>query len=231
MEQYAKLMNYQLSSLIIHKPKLCHVRICLCVDPTDEYTMKYIRWFQENTDLDMRVLELDEEQMSWRAMGRNIAASTTEADIVWFADIDQAYRETVLDQLATMKWPEGAVIVFPKYIQIHRKHRIGDRAIGRVKGPCIMDVDPDEFAVKVYSNAIGGTQIVTGDYARTEGYIPNHGKYQRPVPNPFHRRCRDDVAFRRLAVREGKVTRLDHLTGMYRLRHSKCGRMLGMKGN
>jgi hypothetical protein len=191
--------------------------------------MRYVRWFQEYTDLDMRVLELDEDQMSWRAIGRNIAATTTEADIVWFADIDQAYRENVLDDLCELEWPINSVMVYPKYIQIHTRHRVGDRAIRRIKGPCIQDVSPDEFKVKSYGNAIGGVQIVQGDFAREHGYIPNHSKYQTPVPNPFHRKCKDDVAYRRVCGRIGEITQLPHLIGMYRLRHSKCGRMLGKK--
>jgi hypothetical protein len=219
LPQYADALHYQLSSLILDRPRACHVTATICYDPDDEATVKTLTWFwDEKRDPDIRLIPLPPEQLGRRAIGRNIAALSTDADLVWFADVDMAFREGVLDQLASMEWPEGASMIFPRWIQIHRNHAIGARCLLRARDAAEpLDVDPEEFKPKRYARAIGGVQIVRGDLAREHGYLSDHPRWSKPVEKPFGS-FRDDIAYRKQCLEHGSIVAVD-LPGIHRLRH------------
>ena len=83
--------------------------------------------------------------------------------------------------------------------------------------PRVVDIDPTEFVEKRYGRAIGGVQIVRGDFARKYGYLHDVAKYQQPVEHPFGD-FRDDIAYRDFVRSFGRIVGID-LPGMYRLRH------------
>jgi len=224
LPHYADALCYQLSSLILHKPNTCDVRVTVCLDMADDRTWETVGWFlnRARPALDLKVLAMTRKSIGRRCIGRNSAARTTEADIVWFADCDQVYRDGCLDRLAGMEWPDGAAMIYPREIMISRDHATGQAALGLLgDGPRLIDVDPGEFAAKRYRKAIGGVQIVQGDFAREHGYLDGDSKWQRPRTDgkPFAD-FRDDLAYRRYCQGRGEIVGVD-LPGMYRIRHEQ----------
>jgi len=221
LQHYAAALTYQLSSLVLHPPKSCEVMATVCMNREDHRTRRVIDWFVgEQFPIGLRVIPLDVSRLGRRAIGRNTAALHTTADIVWFADVDQVYRDGVLDRLAALEWPEDAVMIFPRKIKIHCDHRTGDAATKLVGDePRLIDINPDEFIDKGYNRAIGGVQCVRGDFAREHGYLNDHPKWQKPRDDgrPFGD-FKDDLQYRGFCGRRGTIVGVD-LPGMFRLRH------------
>ncbi len=219
---YSRALTYMLSSLVLHEPRECRVVATICLSSMDAKTIDVVHWFLSHTDLCIRWYYLPPAKLGRRAIGRNHAAGLTKADIVWFADVDQVYRDGVLDRLAAMPWPEGATMIYPGKIKIHRDHATGDRAAELVAdGPRLIDIDPGEFIDKRYNRAIGGVQIVKGNFAREHGYLDGDPRWQRPTGGEFAS-CRCDVPYRRFCGTKGSIIKVD-LPGMYRLRHTVAG--------
>lgn len=94
---------------------------------------------------------------------------------------------------------------------------------------CRLDINAENFELKTYSQAIGGVQIVDGDFARKHGYLNNRKKYQTPVsPDKPFPSFKDDVAFRSFAKSEmvkipGAGGRLPAIfpPNLFRLRHGQ----------
>ena len=219
---YAAFLRYQLASLMSHHWKECQPMATVCWCPRDWATEAVIAEFEDIMPLKLYPMDLSD--LGRRCIGRNMAALKSDATIVWFADVDQVYRDGVLDRLATMKWPDGASMVFPQDIQISKDHETGDTYAARAMlGQEWYPKRPwrnDDFIPKHYNRAIGGVQIVQGDFARKHGYLNGHRKWQTPRTDgkPF-KDFVDDRAYRGVCVKHGPIVPID-LPGMYRLRHS-----------
>ncbi len=225
LPHYADLLAYQLGSLLIHQPNSCDVRATICYVCTDKRTIDVLTFFQRNTMLSIKMILLrDVNELGRRCIGRNIAAKTSIADYVWFSDVDQVYREGVLDRLVSLPWPETdrpASMIFPRLIKISSDHATGDRTIGEMRERLsLRDIDPSTFIDKPYHKAIGGVQIVRGDFAREHGYLDGQAHWQTPRTDgkPF-RDFKDDLQYRKLCNRLGPIVPVD-LPGVYRIRHS-----------
>jgi len=223
LPHYAACLNFQVSSLVLHKP--VHASLCLsiCYCHEDANTMKVIDWASsvlQEKGIAYSLQPLKRNEIGRRSIGRNRVASNCIGDIVWFADVDQVWKNGIFDRLATMEWPEGTVMIYPKSIQIHRDHETGDRCTSAVdlNALDLVDVDPNLFVDKRYRKAIGGVQIVRGDFAREHGYLDGIDKWQQPTGKPFGD-FRDDIAYRNFCLQYGKIERID-LPGMFRIRHS-----------
>ena len=249
LPQYAAFLVYQASSLVLHKPRSCDVCLSVCVwsekENPDDLTellaaaappmpwrvadpnvAKVLPWVKQTLiehGVGWSVCHLTRGEIGRRCIGRNRLALASEADIVWFADVDQVFRDGVLDRLATMEWPEGASMIHPREIMIHRDHKTGDTLVRDVPveslfvyGP--FDVNPAEFVPKRYNRAIGGVQIIRGDFARKHGYLNGDEKW-RAVLRPFGD-FRDDVAYRRFCSERGAIVAVN-LPGVFRLRHAR----------
>jgi len=194
----------------------------VCCSPTDWKTMLVLDWYGDFRCSKVRLFPLSVAKLGRRCIGRNLAALSTDADLVWFTDCDHVFGDGCLDALVGMPWPSHfgtpASMVFPQTIQIHRDHATGDQAADKVKKANLHDIDPAEFVVKHYSVAIGGVQIVTGDFARKHGYLDGNLKWQRPAEKPFGD-FRDDIAYRKHCQRFGPIVPIE-LPGLYRIRHS-----------
>lgn len=222
-DHYAKCLAYQIASLILHPPKRCHVTHMLVFSPDDPVTMQ--------TSLDMQFLSPDDDNITWmaqglpteqlgrRCIGRNMAAKHSIADLVWFTDCDYLFRGDVLDRLAEMEWPEGASMVYPRRIRQNSTHAAGDRTIEKMDEPKVLDIDPADFVEKRFNRAIGGVQIVRGDFAREHGYLSNDPKWQKPLNKPTFVSCRCDRAYRKRCEQNGPIVGVD-LPGVYRIRHT-----------
>jgi len=237
LPQYAAFLVYQASSLVLHKSMNCDACLSVCVwgekedadDPTiswsvaDPNVAKVLPWMKRTLvehGIGWSVCYLTRGEIGRRCVGRNRLALASEADVVWFADVDQVFRDGVLDRLVTMEWPKGALMIYPREIMIHRDWKTGDERTSAVDldDLRLVDVDPAEFVPKRYNRAIGGVQIVRGDFAREHGYNRDE-KWQGPTDRPFGD-FRDDVAYRRFCSERGVVVGVD-LPGMYRLRHTR----------
>jgi hypothetical protein len=223
LPQYANALCYQLSSLVLHKPKDCEVWITICCEEEDLSTWKVLNWFRFITKLQIFDTNQPLSYLGRRAYGRNQAAKNTQADIVWFADCDQLWRDDCLDRLAHFEWPSDVVMIYPKEIMIHKSHYVGDVDLNSVAdNPRLLDIDPGDFHPKRYTRAIGGVQIVQGDFAREHGYL-DIPKWQGSLDRPFSDAGRSDMAYRGYCRGFGDIIGVD-LPGMYRIRHSVRGK-------
>lgn len=226
LPQYAALLRYQLSSLVLY-PSQVRVGITVCYCPEDEATKRVLLDFLERTDwgqLRLNVVPLGADAVGRRSIGRNLVAKRTEADLVWFADVDMVFREGCLDTLWDF-WladEHKPKMYWVPELWIHKTHGLGDRAIEAADGSqMFVDIDPDEFQRTRYSRAIGGVQIVTGDTCREQGYLDEYAKWQQPRTDghPF-KDFRDDVVFRKRLREQGPFKEVQ-VPELYRIRHSK----------
>ena len=216
---YAQHLKFQLTSLLDNPPP-CPVRAVVCCCPADVVTMEVVRAF-ETPVAPVVSMHFDLPWLGRRSIGRNAAALNTAADLVWFCDVDHVFGPGCLASLWE-QWramdPKPAM-VWPHHIKIHRDHATGDAATARAAGEMLARIDPAEFVDKSYNRAIGGIQIVAGDFARKWGYLPT-GPYQEPRRDdrPFGD-FRDDIAYRNFVKLHGEVRRIE-LPNLFRIRHS-----------
>lgn len=226
LPQYAVFLHYQLSSLVLHRPDV-PVKISVCYSPEDDVrTVKVLAWFLTHTkpaDLCLRMVPLDREEMSRRAIGRNRAVDNCQADLVWFTDVDHVFGPGCLDTL----WKDYQALsyepamLYPPDVLIHKDHATGDALIEDVPLDGLRDVDPNDFIPKHYTRAIGGVQIVSRKFIEQFGYLKHFRRWQRPTESgePFAD-FRDDVIFRRQCRNHGGIQKIQ-LPNLYRLRHSR----------
>ncbi len=220
-KHYASALIYQLSSLVMHRWE-CNVSACIVMAEHDQRTEQVIQWFTRliGFHFPLRIINLKLPELGRRSIGRNIAAKSTDADIVWFADVDQVYREGILDRLCEMEWPNDTAMIFPTHIKINKNYKLGDKILDLGK-PNLLDIDPNDFRTKRYWRAIGGVQIVKGDFARKYGYLDGQKKWQKPFHGPTEfDTCRCDRLYRLFCKKHGGNIGVD-LPGMYRIRHTE----------
>jgi hypothetical protein len=221
-EHYALALRYQLASLVLHRPEKCAVIVSVCRSPDDELTEKVLNWFDVFTDLDLQVFDFFLPELGRRAIGRNQVAMASKADIVWFTDCDHVFGSGCLDALAELSWPSWAPMVFPSKIQIHRDHETGDRSLARAKVEDLPCVVSEEFEPKRYKRAIGGVQIVRGDYAREHGFLNSSRRWQQAYQGDRgFDSCRCDKAYRRFITDRGESIIPVGLPNLFRLRHTE----------
>jgi hypothetical protein len=215
---YAGALCYHLSSIYLAHPTSCEVLATICCLAEDERTNVVLTHFGQFMPLRIIFLR-DEHELGRRCIGRNVAAMGSKADVVWFSDVDQCFLDGIFDRLAEMGWPPLSSMIYPIQIMIHKDHATGDRATQRIADrPRIVEVRPVDFVPKRYNRAIGGVQIIQGDFARQWGYLNGDEEWQKPAPIPFGD-FRDDVMFRRRCSELGQIIGVD-LPGLYRIRHS-----------
>jgi len=153
-----------------------------------------------------------------RCNGRNLLAKITSADVVWFTDVDHLFTAECVNALLAMDWPGDVSLRYPGLIQISRDHETGDRTMNQhaASFPHTFKIDSGDYVDKKYNRAIGGVQIVSGQYAREHGYLDGTS-WIGPCEKPF-RSFKDDIAFRDRCKQHGRAERID-LPGIYRVRH------------
>jgi len=224
---YSAALCYQLSSLIFHVPKEAEIEITICCDPNDSLTRRVITFFEGSPEFNLRLIPLDIEYLGRRAIGRNIAAKSSRADIVWFTDADYVFQEDCFDTLVGLHWPIDVTMVFPKRIKIHKDHATGDKALDRViREPRLIGIEEMDFVDKSYNRAIGGVQIVQGQFARRYGYLDRFTKWQQPVDS--FKSCKGDPVYRNFCKRKGQIRGID-LPGVFRMRHTQAAHGRGAK--
>ncbi len=226
LPQYAQHLTYQLSSLVINKPAV-PFRITVCLSFTDNRTIEVVNWFRDNhPELNLHTISMDHRHLFRRAIGRNLARIGAAEELTWFTDVDHFFGDDCLNSL-WLTWARmqthytNVAMLWPKSILIHKDHATGDKETAAVTEPRLIEIDPTLFVPKTYTRAIGGIQIVPKSYLDKHGYLNGDATYQQLVNDlskPFA--CfRDDVAFRSLCHKRGKVVSIS-LPNLFRMRHS-----------
>jgi hypothetical protein len=214
---FASMLTAQLSSLVIWRPR-CRVKITVFTSAGDRRTADVLRGFgaaheQPAHSVWVSSWTLPLPQLLRRAIGRNLAAKASTADVVWFGDCDYLFGDGCLDKLAEHEWKAG--LGFPLGAYIHKDHATGDAEMGHVVPGQVWEPDLSLFVPWKARGAIGGLQIAPGDVAR-RGYCDGT-KWQNEVRADDFQDTREDRAYRGSVP--GPHDRI-HLPNLYRIRHS-----------
>ena len=221
--RYSRCLSYLLSSLEINPAPSAKITVTVfwAGEFEDEPTFDVLDFFVKRWDADELQINpwpLDLPQLLRRAIGRNMAALQTTADLVWFCDGDYVFGPDCLETLATMDLPESK-LWYPRTVMISKTHALGDHASLRAAaGAGVYEINPDDFMPSKH-RAIGGLQIVPGDVAREFGYCKDT-KWQSPVTNETWQDTRGDRAFRGILGTKGLPI---HLPNLYRIRQTTEG--------
>jgi hypothetical protein len=227
--QYAHMMIYQLSSLVLYPPQSCTVTMTVYYGDEDTKTVALLAHFgaMQVPNVIWNWQCLPRQALFRRAIGRNLAARQSKADWVWFTDCDVLFRAECLDGLTAALQGRRDVLVYPA-----REYCTGllpyDAPILQpdMNKLAVLDVDESLFSVFPRSRATGPLQITHGDVARAVGYCESLPYYQRPSDTWC--KAYEDRAFRWLLRTQGVA--LD-VRGVYRIRHVAKGRYTGSKLN
>lgn len=223
---YHRLLQIQFSSLLKY-PSSVPVTITVCYCGEDTQTKRVVEWFADElksrNGLTLQHLKLEEKYLFRRAIGRNIAARATNADVVWFTDCDHCFVDECLRQAHDYCLMDEKNMIWPQYVNVHKTHYWGDLLLQKVQEygpPFIVELDRHKFYARHERRAWGGLQIVKGEWCRDNGYLDNT-KWQKPVnPAEGFRSCKGDVPFRKQVGGSAPWS----IEGVYRIRHSRAGR-------
>lgn len=221
--RYSRVLTYQLSSLVLNRPKDCEVVFTVYFSPDDWATLRVLnfRWTHRGLQ-HLRTRPLSPAKLLNRAIGRNLAAKQTTADLVWFTDCDYVFGPGCLDALAAMDLPTEKKLFYPRTTQINVDHATGDAYAARAHKLAVLDIDPADFKPEHPGKAIGGIQIVPGNVAREYGYCPDEKRYQRPIDGKKFR-FSSDITYREI-LNVGGGTPIE-LPNLYRIRQTNSGKV------
>ena len=221
--QYAHLLCYQLSSLVIFPPTRARVRMTVFHAREDGRTVAMLDYFGAIAapGVEWNWQALPPPELFRRAIGRNRAARATQADWIWFTDCDIVFHRDCIDGLATALQGRQDLLVYPKHERITPMLAETDPVLAAERDrPRVADIDTGQFELAANPpKAKGAYHIVHGDAARACGYCEQVPLYQRPVER--WAKTYEDSAFRWLMGTDG--TGLD-VPGVHRIRHVHKGR-------
>ena len=180
--RYAKVLTYQLSSLVLHPPSTWdNVQMTVFCSPEDKLTIRTLNYFQKEHGVNIVAYLQTKPDLFRREIGRNKAAIRTTADVVWFLDADYVFGPGCLEWLQRQACGfQCDRIYFPMSYLWNRTKELGDDHVAFVTEPNVYEINPEQFEFTKCTRAIGGLQIVTGDTARKHGYCPDTDR-QRPT--------------------------------------------------
>lgn len=222
--QYASLLKYQLSSLVLNPPPAdIGLKVTVFYTEDDTETSNVLRSFLQFQipNLEWNWRSQPPLELCRRSIGRNLAALASDADWIWFTDADYWFGSECWASFRKLGTHESCLI-YPRYVSHHRTHAMGDVAIHAAHSrEGLIGADPAEFEPKKMRKAIGGIQIAKGEVCREKGYLKNGRKAQTPVRELLFERNKADVWFRRDLGTGGAAADIDEV---YRIRHSQAGR-------
>lgn len=230
---YFRLLTYHLSAFVLAPPKRCHLISTIFYSTEDDDTAHVLLAFSKiKADLQTpnviwNFRPIQTSRLLRRAIGRNIAAKESMADIVIFTDCDYLYRDRALDEIVDSMLGGAGAERKLGYVRQHAAstdHAAGDAEIQAIQDrePGVVDIDPFRYSPSRLSRPIGGSQIVTGEFARTHGYLPFSRRFQRPSAK--WERTFEDRSFRGYCLDVGLTDFPIDCPTVYRIRHSKRGR-------
>lgn len=225
--RYSQLLAYQLSSLVNFPPQRLSVTMTVFHAAEDEDTVALLKYFGAISVPGVRWnwRALDKGRLFRRAIGRNLAARSTDSDWIWFTDCDLVFHRGCLDGLAEALQGRRDALVHPREERVSPLLPESDPTLvaGR-QGARLVDIDAGQFVVQRRDRATGPLQITHGDVARACGYCDSLRVYQQPAAR--WAKAHEDRAFRWLLRTQGEA--LD-VPGVYRIRHLSKGRYQGSR--
>lgn len=239
---YHKLLALQINSLFsmetndivtMARTRKINVQLTICYTPDDPLTSAVVdaAAMHEQNKITIAAVKQEKSELFRRAIGRNIAAKNTGAEVVWFTDCDHLFHYAAIraaHKLGQEIRPHSdRYMIHPEHVMIHRAHDLGDALIenafdyefGKLKIP------KTQFMPRRERKAIGGLQIVPGWLAKSQGYLDGT-KWVEPVDSEHFLSCKCDVPFRK-EVCKGSYAKT--IPGVYRVRHTRAGRDRGTK--
>ena len=219
---YAHLLRFQTSSLVLHPPSDVDVTYSLYYAEEDHGVAALVA---ELDSLDVPNVtwqwnRLPKHELFRRAIGRNRAALASEADWLWFADCDLIFHAGCLDSLAASLAGRATGLVYPARERITPLLPGDHPMLNQTPGPRgTIDIDPSLFADSPIEKAKGAFQVCHGDVARAAGYCGTIDVFQRPTT--AWRKTYEDTVFRRLIGYPGEPV---DVRGLHRIRHVEKGR-------
>ncbi len=220
---YAQALCWQLSCWCWRswgpRLRLTH-RLFVAPPQADPATWEVVRFFQERLpqQVELVVEVLPVEKLMRRAIGRHLACQRSGAQVIVFTDCDYLWDSGSLEAIQ-----EPDPLAFPQVVQICRDHATGDCYLAQVDQPRVLTPPRrEDFVPRRMRRAIGGMQIVSGQVARKQGYVPHLARYHRPASQWCDTPC--DAAFRRQLGTPGTP---QEIPGVFRLRHSQSFRTAG----
>lgn len=227
--RYAHLLVYQLSSLARFPPQDLDVTMTVYFCEEDGATSTLLDLFGDIdvTNVHWNWRPIPRASLFRRAIGRNEAALSTDADWIWFTDCDLMLTEGCLDALADALQGRTQALCYPatEYCTplLTDEHPLLNP---NLSGPLPLDavgtLDESDFTERRRDRATGPLQITHGDVARACGYCDALAFYQRPAST--WQKAHEDRAFRWLLQTQGVPLQIP---GVYRIRHAAKGRYSG----
>ena len=226
--QYAPMLLYQLSSLVLHPPTRLKLTMTVYYAAADRATARVLAFIDShnvpNICWNWRVIE--PERLFRRSIGRDHAAKTTQADWIWMTDCDIIFHAGCWDSLAQELAKRRDALLFPQTEQRTAMLGTTDSLLATATallggdGPLqLLDIDQAQFSPYTLSCAKGEYQIVHGDVARAIGYCDGLAPYQTPATHWC--KCREDRVFRWLVGSAGVPIDIE---SVYQIRHIHKGR-------
>jgi hypothetical protein len=216
LPQYACFLRVQLESLL-QAPE--YVSETVCYTRHDGRVAAVLEEYVPLLGPRLRTILLTREELGRRGLGRNMAALATKADLVWFADVDYFWGPGCFEFLAGMA--DNPTLRWPKTVWTQADERVGDALLAILDNNGNPAVDTSDFIATHPKKAIGGIQIIAGDYCRRYGYLNHDKRRQRPLnPGDTMFKTLEDSAIRKHIATVGQAMAID-LPGVYRLRHTR----------
>lgn len=226
--RYPRALVFHLSAMLGASSDGDRLRSVVYFAEEDTDVLTVIRYFcelQERLGREFLVpVPFSRPRLMRRAIARNHYCEGSDADLVVFTDVDYLYPGGVLAAIGRECVERGLSrhIFFTPNVRQSIDHEQGDLDLRRVVLSALWPMVPTgAYEIKRLDRAIGGSQIVSGEVARSHGYVPR-SKWQQPAD--VWQRTFEDVAYRK-SLQEVGVTQcpLDAV-GVWRIRHSQRGR-------
>ena len=221
--QYAIMLRAQISSVIVNSASPA-ATIVVYHTAADRDVRAVLDDFDGHPAV--QSVNMEKERLWRRSIGRDWATQNdVDSDLFWFADCDYLFGpETLNHTYVSWKALGRPEFLWPKsYLACADKAVCDDflkRSVG-VRGLLYPIQVLEQCQERACPRAIGGVQIVDGEYARRAGYLRHVKKWQTPAVSPFPD-FRDDVQFRRQVEADGKSVALA-MPNLYRIRHTEVG--------
>lgn len=198
---YAVFLRAQLSSLVANPPhRDLDWGISVVYDPTDHTTVVEVERAAPLLGKRLTPVSLPRESCWRRCIGRDLVAKQNEdADLVWFTDCDYLFHSGCLELI--WQWWE----TYNKPTMIWPTSYSANKDVGYIDNwweqilyrPGLVLPNPTRFTEYKCPRAIGGVQIVAGEYLRQFGYLRDDPVWQQPSTQGPFPDAGDIVTFRR----------------------------------
>jgi hypothetical protein len=181
-ERFATLLNYHLSSIVLNESQPVTATVMFATN--DKLTTKVLSYFGviDRPWITWNFIHMPIQSLYQRPIGRDLAAKSSKADVIWFTDADYVFGDGCLNAV----WvPQDDGIYRPEH-----EYRIARRLKMQMVGallkngdiePSVVDIDRSQFILTDIRRAVGGVQIISGDTARKIGYLPDYKEWQKPL--------------------------------------------------